>query len=188
MTAIDHARRRLLAGTGAWLAAAPLAARTRAADGCTTLAWHALAPAGWQAWHGPDGRVGRDDCDAGALARMARLRKTWDDAPTVAELDGAGIRLHGFLIPLPRGAADGAAFLLVPHYGACIHAPPPPANQVVRVVPTRPVAGFRRMDTAWVSGTLHVARQHAPIGASAYRLDNARLDRYGRSRFEGQPA
>ena len=49
-------------------------------------------------------------------------------------LDGATVRLPGFIIPLDA-RRDGVLdeFLLVPYFGACIHVPPPPPNQLVYV-------------------------------------------------------
>ncbi|CAH6828795.1 conserved hypothetical protein [Vibrio chagasii] len=50
------------------------------------------------------------------------------------DFDGKKVRIPGFLVPIafsePLVATE---FLLVPTAGACIHMPPPPANQIVRV-------------------------------------------------------
>ena len=48
--------------------------------------------------------------------------------------DGQRVRIPGFLVPIEFSAPLVATeFLLVPTAGACIHMPPPPANQIVRV-------------------------------------------------------
>jgi hypothetical protein len=49
------------------------------------------------------------------------------------ELDGKTIRLAGYLLPLDMSGAAIKEFLLVPYFGACIHVPPPPPNQIVHV-------------------------------------------------------
>ncbi|HOB95556.1 MAG TPA: DUF3299 domain-containing protein, partial [Aquabacterium sp.] len=67
---------------------------------------------------------------------------------------------------------------LVPYFGACIHTPPPPANQIVLVVPAKPAGGFRSMDTVWVSGVLRTVRNNSPMGSSGYRLEAALVERY----------
>ncbi|HEY0822024.1 MAG TPA: DUF3299 domain-containing protein, partial [Rhizobacter sp.] len=69
-------------------------------------------------------------------------------------------------------------FLLVPYFGACIHSPPPPANQIVHVVSAKPVKGFATMDTVWVTGTLSLARQSSEMGVSGYRLAAGSVTRY----------
>ena len=50
------------------------------------------------------------------------------------EFDGMKVRVPGFIVPLEFSEGMTATeFLLVPVAGACIHMPPPPANQIVRV-------------------------------------------------------
>ncbi|MEZ9745649.1 DUF3299 domain-containing protein [Vibrio splendidus] len=50
------------------------------------------------------------------------------------EFDGKKVRVPGFIVPLEFSEGMTATeFLLVPVAGACIHMPPPPANQIVRV-------------------------------------------------------
>lgn len=54
------------------------------------------------------------------------------------ELDGQIIRLAGYLLPLDLSGEAATDFLLVPYVGACIHAPPPPPNQIVHAVSASP--------------------------------------------------
>ncbi|MFS1961614.1 DUF3299 domain-containing protein [Vibrio lentus] len=50
------------------------------------------------------------------------------------DFDGKKVRVPGFIVPLEFSEGMTATeFLLVPVAGACIHMPPPPANQIVRV-------------------------------------------------------
>ncbi|UCH74828.1 MAG: DUF3299 domain-containing protein, partial [Rhodospirillales bacterium] len=48
-------------------------------------------------------------------------------------LSGQSIRMGGYLLPLEFTGKATTEFLLVPYVGACIHTPPPPANQIVHV-------------------------------------------------------
>jgi hypothetical protein len=98
--------------------------------------------------------------------------------PTEPELNNTRIKLPGYLVPLEEVAAGHTEFLLVPYFGACIHTPPPPANQIVLVVPAKPAGGFRSMDTVWVSGVLKTTRTNSPMGATGYRLESALVERY----------
>lgn len=53
-----------------------------------------------------------------------------------AVIDGlnvANMQLGGFLVPLEMDGMLGTQFILVPTAGACIHTPPPPANQTILV-------------------------------------------------------
>jgi hypothetical protein len=62
-------------------------------------------------------------------------------------------------------------FLLVPYFGACIHTPPPPANQIIHVTSATPIKGFRTMDAMWASGTLRTAISDTAMGNSGYRME-----------------
>lgn len=111
-----------------------------------------------------------DDEDADAQALMRELRGILDAAPTVSRFDGEEVRLPGYVVPLEVAAGGLVEFLLVPYFGVCVHIPPPPANQMVRVVSTRPVKGFGMMSAAWVRGRMHVDRHRTEHGVSGYRL------------------
>jgi len=145
------------------------------------IKWDDLVPKGWDPMKDlpGGGNIGLlNDGDPKAQDMLNKLREAWDNAPTVAALDGTSIKLPGYLVPLDETKAGISEFLLVPYFGACIHTPPPPANQIVMVVPTKPLQGYRSMDTVWVRGTLRTARTGSPMGTSAYRLEAALVDRY----------
>jgi hypothetical protein len=71
-------------------------------------------------------------------------------------LDGNQIRMPGYVLPLEFDGDRVTEFLLVPFVGACIHVPPPPANQIVHVSLE---SGFRSSGLfapVWVEGRLKV--------------------------------
>jgi len=144
------------------------------------LRWDDLMPKEWdptKRLRKPDGSL-LSDLDPRAQKMLEDLRAIWDNAPTVSALDGAFVKLPGYVVPLDQ--VDGALteFLLVPYFGACIHTPPPPANQIVHVMPEKPVSGFGAMSTVWVSGRMSTRRQDSPMGASGYRLDSRVVETY----------
>ena len=163
--------------------AASAPAKPKVVDGYTELRWDDLVPKGWD-----PGKAMRDkgianigmliDGDPKTTALMSQMRESWDNAPTEPSLDGARVRLPGYLVPLEETAAGHTEFLLVPYFGACIHTPPPPANQIVMVVPAKPAVGFRSMDTVWVNGVLKATRSNTAMGSSGYRLESALVERY----------
>jgi len=52
----------------------------------------------------------------------------------VSDLDGMNVRIPGYIVPLDFSAeAKHTEFLLVPYFGACLHTPPPPPNQIIFV-------------------------------------------------------
>lgn len=164
------------AGAGGSLnAAQPPSATSRWRE----LKWDELVPKDWDPMATLRGRSTtiRSDMDPRARALMDEVRAIWDSAPTVAALDGAAVKLPGYVVPLEELRGELKEFLLVPYFGACIHTPPPPANQIVFVTAPKGVR-FRAMETVWVSGTLHATRQDSFMGASGYRIDAAAVDRY----------
>ncbi|HEV8313022.1 MAG TPA: DUF3299 domain-containing protein, partial [Burkholderiaceae bacterium] len=68
-------------------------------------------------------------------------------------------------------------FLLVPYFGACIHSPPPPANQIVHVFAASG-SGARMMEAVWVSGVIRAFRADSAMGTSGYRMEAQRVEAY----------
>jgi uncharacterized protein len=174
-------RRLLLAAATGVVFLAGLAGRAGAAPPYRELKWEDLVPADWDPlkdFKDLDGIGVLSDNDPRAQALYDRLREIWDAAPTVPAMNGQRVRLPGFIVPLDGDAGGLASFLLVPYFGACIHTPPPPANQIVHVVPARPVRGFRSMDAVWVQGVLSTERSDSGMGVSSYRLQASGIERY----------
>lgn len=94
-------------------------------------------------------------------------------------LDGVRVKLAGFVVPLERDTRGRISeFFLVPYFGACIHVPPPPPNQIV-FVRMRAGAGLRSIEDAqWVTGTLHAGIRKSDLGSAAYTLDGEALAPY----------
>jgi hypothetical protein len=111
-----------------------------------------------------------DDADPRARDLLARMRSAWDEAPPNPTLDGAAVRTAGYVVPIEESREGMREFLLVPYYGACIHIPPPPANQIIDVSTSHPIKGLDSMDTVWVEGVLKVARTAHDSGASTYAM------------------
>jgi len=74
---------------------------------------------------------------------------------------------------------------LVPYYGACIHVPPPPANQTV-YVNAEPGRGTRPklFDVVWVTGTLRVERVESELAAAGYALEAIKVEPYDEVGYE----
>jgi len=71
----------------------------------------------------------------GLLARRAEITEKRRQAAEVVmpSLEGANVRIAGYVLPIEFEGDKVTEFLLVPYVGACIHVPPPPANQIVHV-------------------------------------------------------
>ena len=144
----------------------------RPASSFRDLTWEELIPPDWRpadAFKGLD-LARMPDSDPRAMDALARMREVWDNAPVVSSMDGAAIRIGGFIIPLERVGDEVSEFLLVPYFGACIHVPPPPGNQIIYVIADKPLKNVQTMDALWVSGTLKLTASDSPWGRSAYRM------------------
>ena len=165
------------------IAALPgLALCARAADPSAPrqIGWADLLPKGWDAQQALSGvdLASLQDGDPRANDLLLRLREAADNAPPNTALDGTPIRIAGFVVPIEELRGEVSEFLLVPYFGACIHTPPPPANQIIHVKAPPSHKGLRSMDVVWVSGTLRVTRSDTQMGVSGYSVRADRLERY----------
>ena len=159
----------------------PIRATPAATPGAPrTIQWEDLVPPDWDPFK--DFRDINfqllDDGDSRANALLKRMREVWDAAPVNPQLAGQVVRIPGFVVPLEDSNEGLKEFLLVPYFGACIHSPPPPANQIVHVLPRVPAKGFRSMDTVWVSGRNSTPRTESYMGVSGYRIEADSVTRY----------
>lgn len=97
----------------------------------------------------------------------------------VTELDGQEVRLPGFVVPLESDEGGLLAeFFLVPYFGACIHVPPPPPNQLVYVKLQAPYELTSMWDPFWISGTLRARGFESDMGLAGYTLEQASVAPY----------
>ena len=76
---------------------------------------------------------------------------------TVDALNGENIKLPGFIVPLEFDDDNAVTqFFLVPYFGACIHMPPPPPNQMVLVEYPEGLEMEALYTPFWVSGELSI--------------------------------
>lgn len=145
------------------------------------IQWDELIPKGWDPMAAFKGLnlSPLKDSDPRAIEALEKMKATWAEAPVEAALDGKKIRLAGFVIPLERKGDAVLELLLVPYFGACIHTPPPPANQIIHVILKKPAEDMKTMDAFWISGTLRLQRGDSSLGIYGYRMTGERLDAYG---------
>lgn len=145
-----------------------------------TIGWEQLIPAGWDPYKDLKALNldGLKDNDPRADEALKKMRKMWDNAPINSLLLGQNVRLPGFLVPLEDVPDGMKEFLLVPYFGACVHSPPPPANQIVHVVLDKPNKRFRLMDVVWVTGLISATKTDSHMGAASYRIDAKALAPY----------
>ena len=98
---------------------------------------------------------------------------------TVKELNEIKVRIPGYTVPFEFGAnAEITEFLLVPYYGACLHAPPPPPNQTVFAMTDEPIRLRDLAQAVWIEGTLFTQTQESELADAAYTIRVDRVETY----------
>lgn len=104
------------------------------------------------------------------------------------DLDGVDVRIPGYVLPLEFDGDRVTEFLLVPYVGACIHTPPPPANQIIYVKPNASFAISGMFTPVWVSGKLSIELTQKSVGLSdgvggfevGYQLEAMSVEKYAK--------
>ncbi|MDE9450334.1 DUF3299 domain-containing protein [Aliiroseovarius sp. Z3] len=160
-------RRYVLAGFAALLAGPG----TLRAEEVIDLEWADLLPEG-QTTIPPslNGLLPHDQSDlAASQPQSTGVRTDWN---------GQIVRLPGFIVPIDYKDTGVTAFILVPYVGACVHVPPPPANQLVFVTTGEPYESnglFEPVNVTGMFGTASTSTQLAEIG---YALSAEKIEPY----------
>ena len=100
-------------------------------------------------------------------------------APVVKALDGQQVKLPGYIVPLNVSDENRVIeFLLVPYYGACIHVPPPPSNQIVYVTSELGVQLDDLYQPFWIEGPLKVEAASSDLAEAGYRMAAEKIYAY----------
>ena len=116
-------------------------------------------------------QLGNLDPEAAPAARQGM-----PNAPVVPALDGQVIRLPGYIVPLEVNEEGRTTdFLLVPYFGACIHVPPPPSNQIVHVTSKEGVKLDELYQPYWVVGAMQVKPSSSDLADAGYHMDAQKI-------------
>ena len=96
-------------------------------------------------------------------------------------LDGAMIRIPCFVVPLEFDEEQTISqFFLVPYFGACLHMPPPPPNQIILVNAPKGIQMSALYDPFWIEGQLSTSFQENDMATSAYAMQLERIEPYSK--------
>ncbi|MBK9654975.1 MAG: DUF3299 domain-containing protein [Rhodanobacteraceae bacterium] len=94
----------------------------------------------------------------------------------IKELNGLKVKIAGYIVPVEvDGDSQMSEFFIVPYFGACIHVPPPPPNQIILARLAKPIPVTEIYDAYWIEGTLNVEQIKNDIAASAYTLTTTKV-------------
>lgn len=100
-------------------------------------------------------------------------------APVVQALDGQQVKLPGYIVPLDvTDEGRVTEFLLVPYFGACIHVPPPPSNQIVHVTSELGVLLDALYQPFWIEGPIKVEHASSELAEAGYQMEAEKIYAY----------
>lgn len=162
--------RRSVLALGAAFSALPRFGR---AEEVLDLQWSDLVPQG-------DG-VSLDSLGAEGVLQHGELSTGFEQelsSGVTRKYDGRIVRLPGYVVPLAYGGTGLTAFLLAPFVGACIHVPPPPANQLVFVTTERPYENTDLYEPVHVTGMFGVSATGTEVASVGYALSAEDISPY----------
>ena len=96
----------------------------------------------------------------------------------IEEMNGLSVRIPGFVVPVEFDEESITEFFLVPYFGACIHSPPPPPNQIMYVHAPKGLKLDTLYDPFWISGKLSTSLVENYMATAAYSLKMTSYEAY----------
>ena len=117
---------------------------------------------------------------AGRTTRSSRCsRRLCTRWASLRSLTAFEAKIPGFIVPLDL-AEEGKVkeFLLVPYFGACIHYPPPPPNQVVYVTLEEAIDVESIWAPVWAVGEMKTRSFDSGLGSAEYTMLATAVEEY----------
>lgn len=84
---------------------------------------------------------------------------------------GRNIRIPGFIVPLSTNEKrEVVEFFIVPYFGACLHMPPPPPNQIIFSSQADGILVEDISAPFWFEGKVKIETRANDMGTAAYAL------------------
>lgn len=97
--------------------------------------------------------------------------ETGEISQALEDRQGEMVSIPGFMVPFEDSMTGVNEFLLVPYFGACIHTPPPPPNQIVYVrMEGGATVDVNIWDAIVLEGVLDVAPIESPYGTVGHQV------------------
>ena len=118
-----------------------------------------------------------------------RLDNFLDDMAFMKEMQSKGgfintslnnkkIKIAGYIAPIAFDGDNVIEFLLVPYRGACIHVPPPPANQIIYVKSANGLKADEIWSPKWITGVLTANSISTIVADVGYSIKEALVSPY----------
>lgn len=104
--------------------------------------------------------------------------KTGKRSADLEKINGRLIAIPGFMVPFEDSMGEASEFLLVPSPQACIHVPPPPANQMIYVKMKEKPAKMQWVPI-WLNGKFHIQQNDSPYGNVSFYVEGFSTKPFG---------
>ena len=155
------------------------------AESVTDIYWENLVPDDFVPMRNPLETMPTEEIDKlfdgseESNKKLAELEAQMAYAPVNEKLNGQRVRLPGYVVPLDfDGQTKMNEFLLVPYFGACIHTPPPPANQVVHATSVEAVEITDTYSPVWATGTILTQTTVSDLAETGYLIEIEKVEPY----------
>lgn len=119
----------------------------------------------------PEDQISNHVKNAIAAANDDRYQQALVSTKVIPEFNNKHLRLPGFVVPLEFDDDQTITeFFLVPYFGACIHVPPPPPNQIIHVEFPKGFKINALYDPFWITGVLKTTLVENDLATSAYSM------------------
>ncbi|MFA3791105.1 DUF3299 domain-containing protein [Aliiglaciecola sp. SL4] len=108
-----------------------------------------------------------------------RFQQALTSTRVIQSFDKKQIRIPGFIVPLSSDEQHRVVeFFIVPYFGACLHMPPPPPNQIIYGTFKEGIK-VSQLDAAfWFEGTINIETNSNDTGTSAYAMALDNIEEY----------
>ncbi len=149
-----------------------------AIEGAQELSWDNLIPSDYVPPENPLAEMSMDELDKlfdgseESNKQLEEINEIMSYAPVVEDLDGEIVSIPGYVVPLesdnPKTIRE---FLLVPYMGACIHTPPPPANQLVFAKSEKKIKFEGLYKPVVITGRMSTETVVSDLAESGYQME-----------------
>ena len=154
--------------------------KPRASSVYRDIGWDSLLPEGFSVEKIMDDLKVNElgDNDPKAREALQKMREVWDKAPANPKINNKRVSIAGFVVPLDGEREKTREFLLVPYFGACVHAPAPPANQVIHVTLSKSASSIKLTPAALLYGTIRVLQSDTKLAVTGYEMTVDKVEPY----------
>jgi hypothetical protein len=108
-----------------------------------------------------------------------RFQQALTSEKVIEDFDKKAIRIPGFVVPLKSDEQQRVTeFFIVPYFGACLHMPPPPPNQMIYGTTKTGFELAQLTEPFWFEGVINIETTSNMTGTAVYGLALENIEAY----------